>query len=269
MKPSIIANWKYQKPTKGGGRGLKSLLKYTSYREDPEHSALPLNERWTDCGLGSNWREVWANCQQWAGPYVLAHHLVIAPAPDLMVFVPEDRRVELVRDITERVIERWHIERGLNVPEYAYCVHDRDTNDSQIQNLHTHVFVAGTIENNLGERESHRVNREQVVADPKSLERADNLHHIAREEFELLLHRTLDLDWRTERELQMARDEVRQGVDQELDFEDDFVPKKAHRQRERGRNFEFSNSAQRERERDTEPPMLTTSNPFPDLGIDL
>ena len=175
----------------------------------------------------------------------------------------------LIAFITERVIERWHIERGLNVPEYAYCVHDRDTNDSQIQNLHTHVFVAGTIENNLGERESHRVNREQVVADPKSLARTDNLHHIAREEFEHLLDRTLDLDWRAERELQLAREEVRQGVDQELDFDDDVAPKKVHRQCERGRNVELSNSAQQEQKREIEPPTLTTSNSFPDLDIDL
>ena len=108
-----------------------------------------------------------------------------------------------------------------------------------------------------------------MVADPKSLARADNLHHIAREEFELLLDRTLDLDWRAERELQLARDEVRQGVEQELDFEDDFVPKKPHRQRERGRNAELSNSVQQEQEREIEPPTLTSSSPFPDWDIDL
>ena len=95
------------------------------------------------------WREVRQNCQQWAGPYVLAHHLVIAPAPDLMALIPEAMRYELVRETTERVIEQWHLERGLNVPEYSYCLHDRDTRDEGLQNLHTHVFIAGTIENDL------------------------------------------------------------------------------------------------------------------------
>src|SRR5579871_4182456 len=109
-EPSIIANWKYQKPTKGGSRGLKKLLKYASYRENPEHSALPLDERWMDCGLGGNWREVQQNCQRLAGPYVLAHHLVIAPAPDLMALVPEELRYGLVRETTERVVEQWHLE---------------------------------------------------------------------------------------------------------------------------------------------------------------
>jgi hypothetical protein len=200
VKPSIIANWKYQKPTSGGGRGLKKLLKYTSYRESPDHSSLPLDERWTDCGLGAHWRTVWEHCQQYAGPYVLAHHLVIAPAPDLMALVPAHLRAAMVRQATESIIEQWHLERGLNVPEYSYCLHDRDTSDHGLQNLHTHVFVAGTIENNLGERESHRVNREQVVADLKALHRADNLHRIARQEFESLLDRTIGMEWRLERE---------------------------------------------------------------------
>ncbi len=200
-KPSIIANWKYQKPGEGGSRGLKKLLKYTSYREDPEHSTLPLKERWRDCGLGENWRQVWENCNALAGPYVLAHHLVIAPAPDLMALVPEDQRAEMARLVTERVIETWHIERGLNVPEFSFCLHDRDTSDYGMQNLHTHVFVAGTIENDFGERESHRVSREQVVADAKALQRDDNLHRIARQEFENLLDMTIGRDWRFEREL--------------------------------------------------------------------
>ncbi len=202
-KPTIIPNWHYQKPTKGGHRGLKKLLKYVSYRESPDHRSLPLDERWTDAGLGGNWREVYENCTQLAGAYVLAHHLVISPAPDLMVLVPEAQRAELVREVTERVIETWHIERGLDVPEYAYVLHDRDTDDEQsLQHLHSHVFVAGTIENTLGERESHRVWREQVCTDRGGLQRADNLHHIARQEFEGQLDRILDVDWRRLREVE-------------------------------------------------------------------
>ena len=52
-KPSIIPNWKYQKPSKGGYKGLKKLLKYVSYRESPDHRPVDLSDRWTDCGLGS------------------------------------------------------------------------------------------------------------------------------------------------------------------------------------------------------------------------
>ena len=96
-KPTIIPNWHYQKPTKGGYRSLRKLLKYVSYRESPVHRPVDLSDRWTDCGLGAGWKAVYAAAGEQAGPYVLAHHLVIAPAPDLMALVPEDIRAEVVR----------------------------------------------------------------------------------------------------------------------------------------------------------------------------
>jgi len=200
-KPSIIPNWKYQKPTAGGHRGLKKLLKYVSYRENPDHRPLDAEVRWTDCGLGESWRKVYANAGRLAGPYVLAHHMVISPAPDLMQLLPEQIRQEVTREVTERTIETWHIERGLDVPEYSYCLHDRDTNDEDsLQQLHTHVFIAGTIDNGVGERQSHRVNREQVVADAYAMKREDNLHRIARQQFEQILDRSIGQDWRLTRE---------------------------------------------------------------------
>lgn len=202
MKPSIIPNWKYQKPSKGGYKGLKKLLKYVSYRESPDHRPVDLSDRWTDCGLGSVWREVYENAGKLSGPYVLAHHLVIAPAPDLMALVPEELRQELVREVTERTIEGWFAARGLDIPEYSFVTHDRDTDDDYgLQNLHTHVFVAGTIENSVGERESHRVDRQQVCTDRGGLSRKDNLHHIARQEFEQVLDRTIGQEWRLLREI--------------------------------------------------------------------
>ncbi len=153
-KPSIIPNWKYQKPSKGGYKGLKKLLKYVSYRESPDHRPVDLSDRWTDCGLGSGWREVYEKAGSLYGPYVLAHHMVIAPAPDLMALVPEELRQELVREVTERTIEGWFAARGLNIPEYSFVTHDRDTDDEYgLQNLHTHVFVAGDVRRDL-EREA-------------------------------------------------------------------------------------------------------------------
>ncbi len=80
-KPTIIPNWKYQKPTKGGYKGLKKLLKYVSHRESPDHRPLEAEVRWTDCGMGSSWKEVYQKAGALAGPYVLAHHMVISPAP--------------------------------------------------------------------------------------------------------------------------------------------------------------------------------------------
>lgn len=205
-KPTIIPNWKYQKPTQGGYRGLKKLLKYVSYRESPDHRPLDAEIRWTDCGLGDSWKSVYEHASRFVGPYVLAHHMVISPAPDLMQLIPENIRPEIVKEVTEQTIETWHIERGLEIPEYSYCLHDRDTDDEQsLQQLHTHIFIAGTIDNGFGERHSHRVNRQQVVADERSMSREDNLHRIARESFEQILHRTLGLEWRQTREVELEQ----------------------------------------------------------------
>lgn len=174
-----------------------------SYRENPDHRPVDLSDRWTDCGLGNGWREVYENAGKLSGPYVLAHHMVIAPAPDLMALVPEELRQELVREVTERTIESWFGARGLNIPEYSFVTHDRDTDDDYgLQNLHTHVFVAGTVENSLGERESHRVDRQQVCTDRGGLSREDNLHHIARREFEYVLDRTIGQEWRLLRDVE-------------------------------------------------------------------
>ena len=211
-KPTIIPNWKYQKPSKGGHRGLKKLLKYVSHRENPDHFPLDTDDRWMDCGLGSGWRDVYENAVKLAGPYVLAHHMVISPAPDLMAFVPAHLRYDVVREVTERTIEMWHQARGLNRPEYSYVLHDRDTDDDGMQMLHTHVFIAGTIENSIGERESHRVQREHVVADERALQRENNLHRIARAEFEQLLDLNFGRSWRLLRE-----PELEQAQEQTLD----------------------------------------------------
>lgn len=210
-KPSIIPNWKYQKPTKGGHRGLKKLLKYVSYRESPDHRPVEPEIRWTDCGLGDSWQTVYAHAGQFAGPYVLAHHMVISPAPDLMALVPEALRESITQEVTEHTIEEWHIARGLNVPEYSYCLHDRDTDDEHgLQHLHTHVFIAGTIDNGVGERISHRVNREQVCTDRGGLDRPDNLHHIARREFEQVLDRTIGHEWRLLRDIEQSLSDAEQ-----------------------------------------------------------
>jgi hypothetical protein len=168
-----------------------------SFRENPEHFELEEHEKWTDAGLGSNWREVYANLTELKGPYVLAHNMLISPAPDLMELVPDDLKHEVVREVTERTIETWHIERGLEVPEFSFCLHDRDTSDEYgLSQVHAHIFVAGTIENSLGERVSHRVSEGQVVANPWAVKREDNLHRIAAEQMEQVLDRTIGLEWR-------------------------------------------------------------------------
>lgn len=109
------------------------------------------------------------------------------------------------------------MEKRLNGGSPPYLpYHDRDTDDDGyrlgLQQLHTHIFIAGTIDNGLGERQSHRVNREQVCTDRGGLNRADNLHRIARQEFEQILDRSIGLDWRQYREMEPAQDDISPGV---------------------------------------------------------
>jgi hypothetical protein len=60
----------------------------------------------------------------------------------------------------------------------------------------------------LGERQSHRINREQVCTDRGGLDRSDNLHRIARQEFEQILDRSIGLEWRLLRELEEVQDDI-------------------------------------------------------------
>jgi hypothetical protein len=93
--------------------------------------------------------------------------------------------------------------------------HDRDTDDDYgLQNLHTHVFVAGTVENSIGERESHRVDRQHVCTDRGGLNREDNLHHIARREFEQVLDRTIGQEWRLLREVEAEQPTITSDINE-------------------------------------------------------
>jgi hypothetical protein len=92
--------------------------------------------------------------------------------------------------------------------------HDRDTDDDYgWQNLHTHVFVAGTVENSIGERESHRVDRHHVCTDRGGLNREDNLHHIARREFEQVLDRTIGQEWQLLRDVKADHPTMMPDID--------------------------------------------------------
>ena len=47
-KPTVIQKWGYFKPSKNAHRGLKRMLKYVSFRENPEHC---IQEIANDLGL--------------------------------------------------------------------------------------------------------------------------------------------------------------------------------------------------------------------------
>ena len=155
-KAIIVVDFAYkgtQRKGHGTGRkGLSSTLKYLQYR-DKAQNQLAANrdyERWQDRGMGIHWRDIMKNSDELQSKHVLAWTWVVSPAPDLMALVPEEKRPQLVCDLTERIVEDYYTERGFELPEYSYVLHDRLTDtkeeaDEPMQHLHTHVVLPGTV----------------------------------------------------------------------------------------------------------------------------
>lgn len=203
VKPTCMATWNYTKPSKGGHSSLKGKLKYMTFREDAHH-VTPENgrERWVEGGLGGSWREVYTRCQALAGPYVLAHHFVLAPDPDLMALVPEAQRRTLLAELTINTLVDWHQARDLPAPEMSFVIHDRETTDERApgrQMLHSHAFCAGTLPTLEG-RTSVMVKERDVVRNKGGLARETNLNHFVEQNWGTLLDRTIGPSWRLARE---------------------------------------------------------------------
>ena len=154
-KAIIVVDFAYKGPQrKGRGtgpKGLRGLLRYLHYRDTRNNNLAQEQrlERWTDRGLGQHHGEIYQNVQPLQSKHVLAWTWVISPAPDLMALVPEDQRRDLVCDLTERIVEDYYTARDLNMPEYSYVLHDRETtqkdDEDPQQHLHTHVILPGTV----------------------------------------------------------------------------------------------------------------------------
>jgi hypothetical protein len=177
-----------------GRKHLRSRLKYTQYR-DSRDIHIPqrgLVDRWQDHGLGNHYRAILENCATLSSKHVLAWTWVISPSPELMALVPEDMRRDLIIDLTERVVETYYHERGSDVPEYAFVVHDRLTNDENdgspaLQQLHTHVFLPGTAPTIAGRTPFYN---------NKDKEHERLIHEVATQHFDTALDNILGREWR-------------------------------------------------------------------------
>lgn len=171
MKAIIVTDFAYKGPKrKGRGtgpQGLRSTLKYFQYR-DTRNNTFALNheyERWEDHGLGLHYDQIFKSCDQLQSKHVLAWTWVISPAPDLMALVPEPERRDLVKDLSERIVEEYYTSRGFDVPEYSYVLHDRLTEPEDgskpLQQLHTHIVLPGTAPLAGSDREAVYNNKEK------------------------------------------------------------------------------------------------------------
>ena len=79
MAMTCYTDWKF---IRAGSYGkAKGLLKYLTYREDRDnHVRRPGGpDRWVDCGLGRNWREIIDNVSELQSQQVLMRSLIIRP----------------------------------------------------------------------------------------------------------------------------------------------------------------------------------------------
>jgi len=198
-KAIVVVDFAYKGPQRKGygtGRtGLSSTLKYLQYR-DKVQNRLAQNrdyERWQDHGMGQHWREILHNSATYQSKHVLAWTWVVSPAPDLMALIPEAQRRDVVCDLTERIVEDYYMERGFTIPEYSYILHDRQTDDEGMQQLHTHVVLPGTTPS-IAER--------LPVYNNKSQGHDKLFREIATQHFSDILDELVGPDWQKERERQ-------------------------------------------------------------------
>jgi hypothetical protein len=165
-KAIIIADMRYKKW--GEVKALRNLVKYLQYRDGSVRREAYLDAdldkefrypegvsdhvkpahretRWVDRGMGDTYRQITNQAYDWRGRSVLARTWVISPDPELMRHVPEDKRFEIVRNVTERTVERWYSDNGWGQPEYSYVIHDKHRSADGEQMVHAHVITPGTI----------------------------------------------------------------------------------------------------------------------------
>ncbi|MBI5928587.1 MAG: hypothetical protein HY862_04720 [Chloroflexi bacterium] len=199
-KLSVVANVKYQSPKGKGAAQLKGLLRYVQYRDDrdghiPQRRGL---ERWVDRGLGNNFQTIAASCEEYKSEHVQAFTWVINPNPDLMAFVPEKKREQFIRELTEVTLEQFFEAREMDVPEYAYAIHRRETGDHR-DNPHSHIILPGTYHSWAdGSRLPLYMNRY------KKENHIEMLHEAAQQQMDVLMQRYVGLDWEQRYDALMA-----------------------------------------------------------------
>lgn len=157
-KHALVCNLMYKRDTYAARGDLIGLLKYVQYRDDrakhiPQHDGY---ERWHDRGLGGSYRAITNQLMRLADDKtnkdnVLVRQLVVSPHPDLMAALPAHQRERALRELTETMMERYFEALDLPAPEYAYVIHDPQTEDGT-QRLHSHVLFPATVPDMEGRR---------------------------------------------------------------------------------------------------------------------
>jgi len=168
-KHALVCNLMYKLDSFEARGDLIGLLKYVQYRNDRDKHIPQIDgfERWYDRGLGGNYRTISNRAIRLADDKtnkdnVLIRMMVVSPHPDLMTAIPRHRRQQALTELTETMMERYFDSAGLPVPEYAFVIHDPNTEDGK-QRLHSHVLFPATVPDIDG-RQHYDLRRKQMPA---------------------------------------------------------------------------------------------------------
>ncbi|MBN1813887.1 MAG: hypothetical protein JXA14_18770 [Anaerolineae bacterium] len=201
MAMSCYTDWKYIAAGDGGYAKGRNLLKYLQYRDDKINHIPRAGgpDRWVDCGLGGNWREILDNATELQTDKVLLRALIIRPPQELVAGLEEvdperwanrrDLLEEAVHRVMDAEMERSGILRAdgtkqpLDLP-YSYVIHAPDDSNG-VESPHAHVIVPAMDRD--GERAfnvyRHDVQQTREVAE-RETERLFELSRVRDREYE-------------------------------------------------------------------------------------
>jgi hypothetical protein len=212
---------------------LRRLLRYFQYRDDKSSAEHVRQwdefgqrvERWVDRGLGTDHQEILENVLDLATDTlrrdVGARLLVIGPEVNLMHAIDPDRRVDVLRELTEKTVDHWFERMNVPTPEFSYVVHESQPSDTrpdgrlkdEVQTesyLHTHVVIASTVWGLEQEREAYRVYDKQISM----------LHEAGREAMTAIWEREIGVERFAALQAELAERDLRQ---RELDRQQEQV----------------------------------------------
>jgi len=215
---TCYTDWKYIAAGDGSAGKARGLLRYLQYRDDAINHIPRAGgpDRWVDCGLGGNWREILDSVSELQTDKVLLRTLVIRPPQELLAELeqvdPERwaRRRELLEEVVHRVMDAEMERAGMERPDgsrqpldlpYSYVIHAPDDSNG-IESPHAHVIVPA--QDRDGERAfnvyRHDVQQTRAVAE-RETERLLELDRVRARQPEQELEQEHDLDLDLERDI--------------------------------------------------------------------
>ena len=157
MAMSCYTDWKFIAAGDSGYAQGRNLLRYLQYRDDKINHIPRAGgpDRWVDCGLGGNWREILDNATELQTDKVLLRSLIIRPPQEELAELQESdperwaNRRELLEEVVHRVMDAEMERAGFQRPDgtkqpldlpYSYVIHAPDDSNG-IESPHAHVIV--------------------------------------------------------------------------------------------------------------------------------